>query len=553
MTKSFCIHKGAKSGKKCIFQPGICSGTESFCKEKAVLVSGMRGRMKKKKIPGKIVLFLLIFIFEILSFSIRWAKANYANIGFAEIVFHLNMPLEGTSGDLLYSYLEDALIPAVLFALFFFSIYIGLRGKKYYLEAVYRRWQLKWNIKWIVYGCVCLNWIFLLYQAEQEFGMIDFAKNQLQQSSLIKEEYVEPKNVAITFPKKKRNLITIYVESAETTLQDKANGGMLDKNYIPEMTALARENVSFSQSELLEGAAVAPACGWTIAGLVAETSGLPLKLFTYDDHGADNDMGNYAHFLPGVTSLGDILEEEGYKNFFMAGSDFAFGGRTSYYTSHGNHEIWDYYTAKEEGKIPEDYKVFWGFEDRKLYEFAKEKLEELAAADQPFNFSLLTVDTHQPSGYVCELCEEEYGEQYGNVWACASRQLDGFIRWIKEQDFYENTTIVILGDHCSMSGDLGLSGISYDKHTGSTARKVYNAFIHSAVEPVKEENRRFTTMDMFPTILGSLGVEIEGNRLALGTNLFSDEQTLAEEYGYEYLFDELNKKSLFYDEELLYP
>ena len=59
-------------------------------------------------------------------------------------------------------------------------------------------------------------------------------------------------------------------------------------------------------------------------------------------------------------------------------------------------------------------------------------------------------------------------------------------------------------------------------------------------------------MDMFPTALAAMGVKIEGDRLGLGTNLFSREETLAEKYGYEVLFDELDRKSTFYNKELLY-
>ena len=47
----------------------------------------------------------------------------------------------------------------------------------------------------------------------------------------------------------------------------------------------------------------------------------------------------------------------------------------SYFTQHGQYEIYDYYTAIEKGKIPEDYYVWWGFEDSKLYEYAKEERE----------------------------------------------------------------------------------------------------------------------------------------------------------------------------------
>lgn len=360
------------------------------------------------------------------------------------------------------------------------------------------------------------------------------------------------KKVELSFPENKKNLICVFVESAETTIQDISNGGAYIVNYMPEMTKLAESNVSFSQTDLLEGAAVAPACGWTIAGLVAETSGLPLKLAKYDDANTDNAMDKYECFLPGATTLGDILKQEGYYNCFMAGSDFSFGGRTNYFVNHGNYEIWDYYTAINEMKIPSTYFEWWGFEDQKLYAYAKEKITELAAGGQPFNFSMITADTHHEDGYVCDKCSDIYEEQYANVWKCAASQLDEFLNWVKAQEFYEDTTVVILGDHCSMDSDF-YNEITCDKHHGGTERKVYNCFINSSVVPVNQKNRKFTTMDMFPTILASLGCEIEGDRLGLGTNLFSEKNTLAEEYGYENLFEELEKKSTFYNMELLYP
>ena len=53
-------------------------------------------------------------------------------------------------------------------------------------------------------------------------------------------------------------------------------------------------------------------------------------------------------------------------------------------------------------------------------------------------------------------------------------------------------------------------------------------------------------MDMFPTTLGAMGVNIEGNRLGIGTNLFSDSKTLAEEMGIDKLNTELKKNSAYY-------
>ncbi len=510
---------------------------------------------------GNIFRHLLIFLMLLLSTSLVWCINNFGNIGLNEIIFTLNMPLKGTANSYFLSYFLYAFCPAVillgveLFAALYkpkhkYSIRFSVFNKVYEISIL--PFQLNLAI-WIVIVLIWFGEIISI--ANDNFAVFEYVKSQLDSSEFIENMYVDSGKVNISFPEQKKNLICIYIESAETSFQDKANGGLLDNNIIPQMTALAAENVSFSHSELIEGATVAPACGWTMSGLVAQTSGLPLKLFKYEstNGGVDNSMEKYASFMPGATAIGELLEKEGYKNIFMAGSDFTFGGRRDYFTQHGNYEIWDYNTALALGKIPSDYEEGWGFEDQKLYEFAKEKLTELAADQQPFNFSMLTVDTHTGGGYVCELCPDLYDSQYANVWACASNQVCDFIEWIKQQSFYENTTICITGDHCSMEAGFFEEHEHYERHLGEIERKVYNVFINAAVQPASMKNRKFTTMDMYPTILAAMGAKIDGERLGLGTNLFSDVPTLAEKYGYEELFAELNKKSRFYDNNILYP
>lgn len=61
--------------------------------------------------------------------------------------------------------------------------------------------------------------------------------------------------------------------------------------------------------------------------------------------------------------------------------------------------------------------------------------------------------------------------------------MNDFVEWVKQQDFYENTTIVIAGDHCSMDPNF-YGDLSYDKHHGEVERKIYNAIIHPAVRAV---------------------------------------------------------------------
>ena len=164
----------------------------------------------------------------------------------------------------------------------------------------------------------------------------------------------------------------------------------------------------------------------------------------------------------------------------------------------------------------------------------------MSQEDKPFNFTMLTADTHFPDGYVCRLCRHEYTEQYGNVIRCSDTQLKEFVEWIQAQPFYENTTIILSGDHLTMDPEF------LDTIDESYVRTSYNCIINAPIDPVNTKNRQFGTIDMFPTTLAAMGVEIEGDRLGLGTNLFSDKQTLSEEYGHAYLDEELQKHSNFY-------
>jgi phosphoglycerol transferase len=200
------------------------------------------------------------------------------------------------------------------------------------------------------------------------------------------------------------------------------------------------------------------------------------------------------------------------------------------------------YTARKDGIIAEDYEVWWGYEDLHLFEYAKQELTKIAQQEQPFAFTMLTVDTHHIGGYTCTLCGSDYEESYENVIACASRQVYDFVQWIMEQPFYENTTIVITGDHCSM--DNGYFNRNVD---GGYERHIYNCFINAAAKPFRTTERQFCAMDMFPTTLAAMGCTIEGDRLGLGTNLFSNLPTLMERIGYTKLCTLLGQRSDYYE------
>ena len=499
--------------------------------------------MKKPKIKSigygfYCILMILISVLGFILYNLgNWVLNTWGLLSIDEIIFHLKVPLDGTNSDVVLDGINACVPLAVLVLFLSIFLIIGLRNKHgKCMIALF-----------LVAVIACGSAGRAAYEVYDELDVKEYLVSQKKESHFIEQNYVDPRTTKITFPEQKRNLIYIYLESMESTFASKGDGGGLDFNCILELTTLAEENTNFSDSDKLGGGYPAYGGTWTMAGIFSQTSGIPIKNSEQTDD-VNATLAEQSSFSSQARNLEDILADEGYNQCFMIGSDATFGGRRAYFESHGKGqtEICDYNTAKENGQIPEDYYVWWGYEDQKLFANAQEKLTELSSKDEPFNFTMLTVDTHFEDGYVCEQCQNEFGDnQYANVMACSSRQVDAFVKWIQQQPFYENTTIVISGDHLTMDSDF-CNDVSEDYE-----RSVYNVFINlpegldTSFE--KTHSREFATLDMFPTTLAAMGVTIEGDRLALGVNLFSDEQTLTEQYGRKGLDKELMKKSKFYD------
>ena len=494
-------------------------------------------RSRRRLVPA--LIFALLG--NLIVFLTIWLLSKYDQISLDQVIFQMKTSAAGANSNLMNSaYIRVGVfgVAATVLEVFVYRLLAGdmrkwLANKKQYAKLCASR--ICRYIKKYVYRISVWFFCFslVLFIVELEVGR--WVTASVTDSLFIEGFYVNPYDVELKFPKQKRNLIYIFLESMETTYMEAGISEKIIENYIPELSQLAEDNISFGGGLTYTGST------WTAAAMMAQTSGTILKVPIFaENYGGDDE------FIPGIVSIGEILEDQGYTQKLLVGSDADFAERDSYFTEHGNYEIIDIKALKEQGRLDEDYKVWWGFEDQKLFEYAKEELTELGESGEPFNFTMLTADTHFPDGYVCPLCEETYEEQYANVLQCSSKQVYAFIEWIKEQPFYKNTTIVISGDHKTMDPAF-LEDID-ENYT----RAVYNCIINPAILPSSpSKERQFATIDMFPTTLAAMGVRIEGERLGLGTNLFSNMETLTEMFGYERLDAELQKRSEFYNQELL--
>lgn len=488
-------------------------------------------------------LCLVVAVFFVL--SANWAMNHFKGISINQIIYTLMQPLAGTDKSQITSYLMGPVLQSAFYTMLFM---LALYLLNYYIA------KSKHIVKYVPFHKITLSILsitlliggFLI--SVNEIGYAEVKAYFFEKSKVYEKNYVDPRTVEVSFPSKKRNLIYIFMESMESTYISQDLGGGESINLLPNLSQMIQsgEAINFSNTDKIGGALSIQETAFTAGGMVAQTAGVPLKTSILKSDMNTNDFAaDLKTFLPGAYSLGEILENNGYKNYLMMGSDAKFAGRSTYFRQHGNYKVIDYYSALKNQWIPEGYQVWWGYEDKKLYENAKNVLSTQIDTSRPFNLTLLTADTHFEDGYMSDETPRLYDDQYSNVIHYADQLVFDFINWLKQQPFYENTTIIISGDHLSMDKDF------FDNLNPSYQRSIFNMIVNSPKPAQNTENRKFSTFDMYPTTLAALDAKIEGDQLGLGVNLFSDKATLPEKIGYTNFDSEISKRSDYYEKKIL--
>lgn len=516
-----------------IFIKGILRGKISFKKSEHIPT--------KKTTTIKILSVVIASIGVGFYIAANWFDEFFGDITPEQFLFNIKSPITSASDKVWYSLITSPVFKLVIFIIVFctiinFSYDIFLKINKSIKRIL--------SQKLLRAGCLCLAIVILICGSvrwAQAIKLKEIVTTATSHASYFDDNYKDPREVKMSFPKKKRNLVRIYLESIENSYLSKDLGGYMSQNLMPELTSLSDEGIHFSNTEKpFGGPHQTYASEWSVAGIVNMDGGMPLMMPINSD-----SYGNSGYFLPGAVTLGDILAAEGYNQTILMGSDSDFGGLTSFFKDHGNYTIFDYKEAKARKLIPEDYYEWWGFEDDKLYEYAKDELTELYEKEEPFNLTIQTADTHFPDGYLSPNVGNTFGTQYANVIAYSSKQVGELIDWMKEQPFYDNTTIVLTGDHNSMDRNF------FKDFDSSYERTIFNLILNSAVTTDNTTNRDFAPFDMFPTVLESLGVQIEGGRLGLGTSLFSKEETLIERDGLDNVDKGFHGNSSYFNDNIV--
>ena len=96
----------------------------------------------------------------------------------------------------------------------------------------------------------------------------------------------------------------------------------------------------------------------------------------------------------------------------------------------------------------------WGLSDRRLFAHAEQEVDDLRATGEPFNLTVLTLDTREPGG-VFPGCSPPDAVAMKAAIRCSMRAVAGFIKDLKSTGALEDTVVVVMGDHLKATSEGG--------------------------------------------------------------------------------------------------
>lgn len=292
-----------------------------------------------------------------------------------------------------------------------------------------------------------------------------------------------------------KNLIVILVESLQSwPIGLKVDGvevtpclnklvGMRDNVYLPKVLSQVKDGRS-NDAQLLINTGLLPLNVGAVSSLCASNvfPSLPKALSTH-----------------GYTSASFICDE---KNFWNQGMTTA---------SYGFDNLYDRIQGKSD-KVDAD---------KKLFEYA---LSHLIGLNKPFYAQLVTISTHEPylepqlpgSPLMKGIFADDEVRNYLISVQLLDERIAGFLNGLKEVGLYDNSVIVIIGDHEQMT---------YNRYVGREQQKVEDCFVPFIIlnSPLQatQVDKVVGQVDIYPSLLQVMGC-CDYSFQGLGESVFGD-------------------------------
>lgn len=454
--------------------------------------------------------WLLIAIGAVLIGASLWIERTFGSISVDQMLMHLpgagGAESTGSEGEYLRSFLSRAVIIPLLIV---GGVYVTIRLLRIKVRDMRKQNALARSgpIRAVVAGLLSLS---VLAGGVLTFGetihLRQFAQAAATASSM-NDYYVAPDlTSAASFSENgavRKNLITIYLESTEESFSDET---LFETDMMAPLNSVTSDWSKFDALNMYDGS------GWTMAGIAGTECGVPLRglgNFTFGEN--HNDIGaDNAGYMPGAVCIGDVLKAAGYENVFLGGAESNFAAKSNYLKTHGYDKVMGLVDWQSLGET--EVSPVWGLSDRRLMENAKQEVTRLHDQKAPFSLTLLTLDIHEPLNVFdsCPVTTQQPGE---SVQRCSAEAVAGFISYLEEEGYLEDTAVFITGDHEKLLAE----GVAFDEQlNGRDNRVLYNRLW--SPDPIQIERGYSDQLSVYATLLDVLGLGREDGRAGVGVS-----------------------------------
>ncbi|MFX3659559.1 MAG: LTA synthase family protein [Ectobacillus sp.] len=309
---------------------------------------------------------------------------------------------------------------------------------------------------------------------------------------------------------KKKNVIVISMESTQSfVLNRKING----QEVTPFLNELIKESYYFENFYHQTGQGKT-----SDAEFITENSLYPL----------DRGSVFFTHHNNEYTATPEVLKDYGYYSAVFHSNDKTFWNRDLMYPSLG----YDRYFNQADFTGTEQNSVGWGLKDKDFFE---QSIHHLKSLPQPFYTKFITLTNHFP--FTLDPKDQLIGEYNSNspilnkyfpTVRYTDEAIKYFVKRLKEEGLYENTVLVIYGDHYGISenhNEALAQLLGKDEITPFDTIQLQRVplIIHIPGQKGKVISKVSGQVDLKPTLLHLLGVKTK-QMIHFGTDLFVSEK-----------------------------
>lgn len=337
----------------------------------------------------------------------------------------------------------------------------------------------------------------------------------------VDSHYAEPNSEYYGIAKGK-NVITIHLESFQQFLIDyklKADDGT-EYEVTPFINSIFHSNSTFSFENFFNQVS---------AGKTSDAETLmENSLFGLNQGSLFTQLGSENTFQAAPNILS---QTQGYTSAAFHGNSGTFWNRNETYKNLGYNYFFDssYYNVTDENSFQ------YGLHDKPFFEQSVEYLEHL---QQPFYSKFIAVTNHYPysqltgdeAGFPHATTDDETINGYFATANYLDTAVEEFFNYLKASGLYENSIIVMYGDHYGISNSRNKDLAELVGEDSSTWSNYNNAQMQRVpyMVHIPGQTNGFVSstyggeVDALPTLLHLLGVDTS-NYIQLGQDLLSSE------------------------------